>query len=514
MATKRPPRSAEDAPPSSVAILDFGRLLHHRANPAELKGIEMKLIEQLGADRNSLLKPALDFHSSRPIDSIALRVLALVAYEQLAAAKFAVGIRDVVQVIAAGDPSGILTVRQTISKLLLSKRLLLVQNSTDRIELGATMMDLLTGGSGAPPLAITECELQRRWSKAESLEAKRKAKESFDCLPTAKELAVKLSESVIGLEDQVRTFACRITMHRRRAAMIQDGKDPGSPNEALLFIGPSGCGKTWLAETAGRVCGLPFGAISATDLTSEGYVGLSVDDAVKQVITAARNDVEVARCGICFFDEWDKKRTSGWEFGSRDVAGASVQQAVLRLVEGCEFQIGGRKGSIDWYPGNIDTRGMFFTFAGAFVGLEEILGKRGAHGIGFGASGNSRSRQYLLDALQDYGMIPEFCNRLTGVLTFPPPTIEQLIEIAERAVIPAYSRLLSACGAEIQVGEPGIRLMAECAKETGTFARGLKTVVARLVEDAVFEGQHGLIQFGTADVGRALEAAGLTASTE
>ena len=277
-----------------------------------------------------------------------------------------------------------------------------------------------------------------------------------------------------------------------------------------MFIGTSGCGKTWLAETAGRVCGLPFGAVSSTDLTAEGYVGLSVDDAVRAVITAANNDVEQARYGICFFDEFDKKRTSGWEYGSRVVGGASAQQAVLRLVEGCEFQVGGRRGSFDWFPGNINTKGMFFVFAGAFVGLEEMPGKHAAHGIGFGPrQDGSRQQQFLYDGLIDFGMIPELINRLTGVLVFPSPTIEQLVQIAERVVIPSYCKLLAASGADIQVSTEGLALMAECARETGTFARGNKTIVTRLIEDAVFEERQGRIQFGAAEVTRVIEAAGM-----
>src|ERR1017187_7447161 len=262
--------------------------------------------------------------------------------------------------------------RRTITQLLIAKQLVLRDHTSNCIELGNSMLELLAGGKEATPLEITEGELWRRWQKEKAAEAKRKAKASFENLPSAKQLAAKLSESVIGLDEQVRTFACRVALHQRRAAMIRAGDDPGSPNEALLFIGPSGCGKTYLAETAGRVCGLPFAASSATDMSCTGYVGLDVDDAIKAVITAANNDVEVARFGFTFIDELDKKRASNWEHGSRDVAGASVQQGLLRLIEGCEFQVGGRKGSFDWIPTNINTRGMFFIMAGAFVGLEEL----------------------------------------------------------------------------------------------------------------------------------------------
>ena len=519
MSSKQPPRADIAAPPVSaaVAILEFGRLLQeedqrHNANrnPSHLPETEEKLIAQLSSEKSSLLKSVFNFNVGKPIDPLALRVLALVSYLQLCTNRLTIVISDVAKAVASGEPAKMIEARRTITQLLIAKQLVLRDHTSNCIELGNPMLDLLAGGKEATPLEITERELWRRWQKEKAAEAKRKAKASFEHLPTAKQLATKLAEQVIGLDEQVRTFACRIALHQRRAALIRAGNDPGSPNEALLFVGPSGCGKTWLAEVAGRACGLPFGAISSTDLTCEGYVGLSVDDAIKQVIVAANNDVETARFGIAFFDEWDKKRVSGWETGSRDVAGASVQQGVLRLIEGCEFQTGGRRGSYDWYPTTINTRGMCFIFAGAYIGLDELLGKLGAHGIGFGnRQDGSRQQQFLYEALQDYGMIPEFINRLSGVLVFPSPTVPQLVQIARRAVIPSYCKLLAASGADIQIADDGIQLMAECALESKTFARGIKTVVARVIEDVVYEERKGSIQFGTAEVARAIEAAGM-----
>jgi ATP-dependent Clp protease ATP-binding subunit ClpX len=243
-------------------------------------------------------------------------------------------------------------------------------------------------------------------------------------------------------------------------------------------------------------------------LTCESYVGLSADDAIRAVFTAAGNDPERARFGMCFVDEWDKKRSCG--DGGRDVAGAAVQQAFLKLVEGTEnHQLGGRRGSFDGPACPISTKGMFFTFAGAFVGLDELLGRCGAHGIGFGDRATQVERRYLQDALVSYGLLPEYCNRLTAVLMFGAPSIKQLETIAIRAVIPGYARLLAAGGADLKVEESAARRMAEAALATGTYARGIKSVVARLVEDAVYGERKGMVRFSAADVDAAIEAAGL-----
>ena len=502
--------------PSTAAtlILEFGKLIHHETkrqdpDPRRVECAEQRLIEQLSIDPNPHLKPALLFHVSKSIDPLQLRILSLVSYLQLCT-QYCTAITDIAIDVGDNEPPKILVARQVIAQLLFVKRLILRVNSDEILELGQPMMTLLAGGNTKLPLVIGQYELHSQWRKNDAAAAKRKAQEAVVTLPSAKQLAAKIAEHVIGLDSEVRTFACRLALHTRRAAMLRAGQDPGSPNEVLLFLGPSGCGKTWLAETAGRVCGLPFGAISSTDLTCDGYQGLNVDDAVRQVFEAARHDIEQARYAICFFDEWDKKRASGTDFGSRDVAGASVQQAVLKLVEGTEYQIGGRRGGFELQC-SVNTQGMFFVFAGAFIGLDKLLSKKSAHGMGFGGQPTASSQQYLYDGLIEFGLIPEFCNRLTAVLTFPSPTVDQLTEIATRAVIPSYAKLLASTGANLQISPDGIHLMAEAARDTGTYARGIKSVVARLIEDCVFEERKGLVQLGAAEVTLAIEAAGLAA---
>jgi ATP-dependent Clp protease ATP-binding subunit ClpX len=506
--------------PAAIAILHFGKLIHAEAtlkpgesDPRRVETAEARLIEELTADRsNTLLKPALIYHVGKPIEPIVLRILALVAYLQLAT-NYATAISDVAVAVAGDDePAKVIEARQAVTRLLYCKRLLLRNNSDDQLELGQAVLTLMTGGGNAMPATINACDLYRQWRKFDADAAKRRAKEQVIAVPSAKELAARIAQHVIGLDAEVRTFACRLALHQRRAAMLRAGTDPGTPNEVLLFIGPSGCGKTWLAETAGRVCGLPFSAVSSTDMTADGYQGLNVDDALKQLLESVNHDTERARYGLTFFDEWDKKRISGAEYGSRDVAGASVQQGVLRMIEGCDVLVGGRRGGFE-IPCPLNTRGLCFVFAGAFGGLDQLLGRRGAHGIGFGDSTQSE-RHYLHDALVEFGMIPEFVNRLTGILSFPAPTIEQLEQVAIRAVIPGYARLLAAGGADLQVSTEAVHLIAEAALATGTYARGIKSVVARLVEDIVFEERKGVIALGADEVDRAIEAAGLAAPTE
>jgi ATP-dependent Clp protease ATP-binding subunit ClpX len=501
---------------TAIAILEYGKLLldeheHYCRAPdlSRLQQAEAQLIGKLQQDRSPSLKQVFGFNPSTSVDPLALRVLSHVAYLSLCTNCIGVSVSEVVSTLAGNDPARVLETRQTLSRLLIGRQLMLQRNNRD-IELGSPLLEYLSGGKDAPPLAPTEWDLERVWRKQQAKEKTRDTDRPpcFEKLLTPQQLAERIAQDVVGLNAEIRTVACRLAMHMRRAALIRAGKDPGSPNEALLFVGPSGTGKTWVAETAGRVCGLPFGAISSTDLTCEGYIGLSPDDAIKQVIVAANNDVDQARYGICFFDEWDKKRSNGWEQGGPDISGASVQQSVLRLIEGSRFQVGGRRSSSE--PTMIDTRGMFFVFAGAFNGLDKMISKRGVHNIGFAsAECGAKTQQYLYDALQDYGLIPEFVNRLSGILVFPEPTVGQLQEITTQAVLPSINRMLATFGATVEMDWEAITLMAKRALETQTYSRGVKSILSNLIEEIVFEMRPGTIRLTGADVLRATKDAGL-----
>ena len=497
--------------PAATAILQFGRTIHAEAqrpaaerDPQHVETAEARLIEQLATDDNPLLKPALMFHVSKPLDPLVLRVLSLVAFIELGTNCCAT-VSDVANAVADHEPSKLLEARQTITRLLYAKRLSLQPDTV--LELGQPMLALLTGGGSAMPLAVTPRELQAHWQRAAAAAAKRQAQADPQSLPTARQLEALISQTVIGLQEQVRTVACRFALHLRRSALIRGGNDPGSPNECLLLIGPSGCGKTFLAECAGRVSGLPFGSVSATDMSAQAYIGLSVEDSIKPLITAAGGDAERARFGVALVDEIDKKAAAPTSW--RDVGGSCVQQEFLRLMEGTTFQVGGRRGGFDDIPVQFNSRGTLFLFAGAYSGIERLMDKR-SNGIGFGGEAAGRRRQAALyEALEQYGMLAEWLNRLTAVLVFPEPTVAQLVDIANRSVIPSFNRLLVTCLCGIEPEPSAIRLLAQVARDSRTYARGLKSVIAKVVEDAIYDEKVGTLRISPTEIRRAIAAAGL-----
>lgn len=494
------------AQPSAVALLELGKLLDKPSEPAKRAAAEQQAVDALYNDDTRALRDALRYdNNGRNIEPMDLRILALLAYRQLCTSRVVNAVGDVACAVAGDSPAEILEARQAIGNLLFRRQLHLADNCGN-VQLNHNLLAHLGGHRSDAPVATTQQALDRAWAQAE--ERTKSKKEKPGRIPTARELAVRIGTEVVGLDQQVRTVACRTVLHMHRAGLIRESRDPGSPNECLLLVGPSGCGKTFLLETAGRLCGLPFASFSATDATCTGYVGQDISDVLRNLLVAAGGDTQKARTGVAFIDEIDKRRTSDWEFGSRDVAGTSVQQELLRMIEGAEVQVGGKR-SYDEPAVKLNTRGTFFAMAGAFVGLDKLLAEHCGSALGFGAEPTTaRQRQYLHDALVAFGILVEVVNRLTGILVLPEPTLAQLHDIATRCTIPSFNRLLSAVGASIEVSTPAVAAMAEHALATKTYARGLKSLVSRLVEDLVFNETKGTVKLAAADVRVAIDAAG------
>jgi ATP-dependent Clp protease ATP-binding subunit ClpX len=323
-------------------------------------------------------------------------------------------------------------------------------------------------------------------------------------VPTAKELRSKIAEKVIGLDRQVAALSGLLRMHLARARLIRAGKDGGA-NAAVLLVGSSGCGKTWLLETAGSIIGCPFASVSATAMTSEAFQGGKVDDLFKALVLKAKGDVQAARYGIAFTDEWDAK-AMGHSDGNREVTTLCVQQEYLVPMQGAEFLISGKRSMER--PIMFDSRGTCFAFAGAFAGLDEVIRKRNGRGcIGFAAPSGTRTRkqQYLLDAIAEYGYLKTWTNRLSSVLFLPTPSAESLGRAAAHGILDGVNAVLGELGV-VLFPEPdsAIERIVEYALETRTFYRGVRSVWWAAAEAAVSADAKGTVMVTSGEVDTAI----------
>lgn len=308
----------------------------------------------------------------------------------------------------------------------------------------------------------------------------------------------ELDEYVVGQEHAKKVISVAVYNHYKRVADKSDTIELEKSN--MLMLGPTGCGKTYLVKTLAKLLNVPLAITDATTLTEAGYIGDDVESVLSKLLTAADNDVEKAEHGIIFIDEIDKiakKRNTN----SRDVSGESVQQGLLKLLEGSEVEVpvGATNKNAMVPMTTINTKDILFICGGAFPELDKVIKKRlnKTAMIGFGSELKDKYDEdakildkVTVEDLREYGMIPEFLGRLPVVFALHGLEKEQLIQVLKEpknAILKQYEHLLSLDEVKLVFDEDALDAIAERAMEKDTGARALRAILEEIMLDIMYE---------------------------
>ena len=351
-------------------------------------------------------------------------------------------------------------------------------------------------------LSGTMSNQKPKTKKAKKKKKKNKKEEpklTLKNIPAPHQIKAQLDEYVIGQDYAKKVMSVAVYNHYKRVATnTMDEIEIEKSN--MLMIGPTGSGKTYLVKTLAKLLDVPLAITDATSLTEAGYIGDDIESVVSKLLAAADNDVERAETGIIFIDEIDKiakkQNTS-----SRDVSGESVQQGMLKLLEGSEVEVPvGATSKNAMVPlATVNTKNILFICGGAFPDLEDIIKERlnKQAAIGFQSELTDKydndpniMKKVTSEDLRKSGMIPEFLGRLPIVFTLDGLTEDMLVKILtdpKNAIIKQYQKLLELDEVKLEFTEGALRTIAKKAIEKKTGARALRAIIEKFMLDIMYE---------------------------
>lgn len=340
----------------------------------------------------------------------------------------------------------------------------------------------------------------QRLKKKKPKEEKKKAPVlDIKSIPAPHKIKESLDEYVVGQEKAKKVMSVAVYNHYKRIACDRlDGIEIEKSN--MLMVGPTGSGKTYLVKTLAKLLDVPLAIADATSLTEAGYIGDDIESVVSKLLAAADNDIERAEHGIIFIDEIDKiakkKNTN-----QRDVSGESVQQGMLKLLEGAEVEVpvGANSKNAMVPMVTINTKDILFICGGAFPDLEEIIKERLNKHSSMGFQADLKDKydreenllhQVAVEDIRKYGMIPEFLGRLPVIFALDALTEDMLVRILEEpknAIIKQYKKLLEMDEVKLEFEPEALRAIAQKARKKDVGARALRAIIEEFMLDIMYE---------------------------
>ncbi|HJB01794.1 MAG TPA: ATP-dependent Clp protease ATP-binding subunit ClpX [Candidatus Mediterraneibacter merdavium] len=377
-----------------------------------------------------------------------------------------------------------------------------MQRSFDAMTNGSVDLSRLMNMPGVQFLNLSDLEnMQPKQQKIKKKKEKPKEFHQLDIrnIPAPHKIKARLDEYVVGQEYAKKAMSVAVYNHYKRvAAGASDDIEIEKSN--MLMIGPTGSGKTYLVKTLARLLDVPLAITDATSLTEAGYIGDDIESVVSKLLAAADNDVEKAEQGIIFIDEIDKiakKHNSN----QRDVSGESVQQGMLKLLEGSDVEVPvGANSKNAMVPlTTVNTKNILFICGGAFPDLESIIKERLQKKTSMGFNSELKDKyehdkdilsKVTVEDLRKFGMIPEFLGRLPVIFTLKGLDKDMLVQILKEpknAILKQYQKLLALDEVKLDFNDGALEAIAEKAMEKDTGARALRAIIEEFMLDIMYE---------------------------
>lgn len=345
----------------------------------------------------------------------------------------------------------------------------------------------------------TDIPNKQKIKKKKSAEKKKEDKIDLRNIPAPHEIKHMLDEYVVGQDYAKKVMSVAVYNHYKRVATnTMDEIEIEKSN--MLMIGPTGSGKTYLVKTLAKLLQVPLAIADATSLTEAGYIGDDIESVVSKLLAAADNDVEKAEHGIIFIDEIDKIAKKK-ETRSRDVSGESVQQGMLKLLEGSDIEVpvGATSKNAMVPQVTVNTRNILFICGGAFPDLSDIIKERLNKQSSIGFTANLKDKydndpdllkKVTIEDLRNYGMIPEFLGRLPIIFSLDSLSKDMLVQIMKEprnAILKQYQKLLELDEVKLEFDDSALDAIADKALEKKTGARALRSIIEDYMLDIMYE---------------------------
>lgn len=513
-----------------IGALGLGRRIRQEESErlkADIAELEKRIETQAYERNNRALRSVLGLQKDEVLDLIFLRCIAVVAFEALDNFRPVSTVSGVSRAVGLGDWSSTLDARHAIRQAIIKGHT--ISYSEEGCEGGVLKAgrNLIRFLSGENRLGILWTEESINREKEEFLRRHGNALKRTSVpdrlskpvpaslpLPPAslkgcespKAIYNALQQTVIGMDDTdtLRRFSVAMSLHMRRANLVRQNIVPSIPCQTLCVAGESGVGKTFMVEEFCKMANLPYTIGNLAEVTCSGYAGLDLTDIFAGLFRSGAKRADVEAGSIVFLDEADKRKINDNHTGV-DCTGSALQGELLRIVEGADVQLGGRRSN----SGSgvmLSTRGFAFCLAGCFSGVTDAMASKKRH-LGFGSNVENVSHAPdIREALTTY-FLPELCNRISTILYIKSPALPALIKIAiaPHGVLAKQNQFLAGMGLTLKPREDAIREICSYAHSSKTYARGVRSLFQALAEDAIFEEWKGELVIGAGEVRKAID---------